>query len=776
MNTRCFVPCIIAITLAATIVHADEGMWLFNYPPKKILKEKHGFSPTDAWLAHLQQSAVRLNNGGSGSFVSANGLVMTNHHVGADALQKLSNQKRDLLRSGFYAKTRAEELQCPDSELNVLVSIEDVTKRVNAAVEANATPAEAEKQRRAAMNTIEKESLDKTGLRSDVITLYQGGLYHLYRYKKYTDVRLVFAPEQDIAFFGGDPDNFEYPRYDLDICFFRVYENGMPAKTPHYLKWNPAGLKADDLVFVAGNPGKTDRLNTVNHLMFLRDRILPSALDVLRRREVLLASFSQRSAENARRAKDLLFTFQNSRKARLGGLAGLQDPAVMKQKQKDEEAFLAAVAVSDRVELAGDCKTAMAMIDQSLRDWAEVRIDYDMLERGQAFYSELFMIARTLVRLAEETPKPNTERLREYRESNLDSLKQELFSEAPIYADLQTALLADSLSMFLERKTSTFTLRQNVMTGKSPERRAAELVRGTKLADVAERRRLAEGGRKAIEASRDPMILLARLVDKPAREVRTTYEQKVEEPQRVAYGKLANAQFDVRGTEIYPDATFTLRLAFGVVKGFDAGGQQVPAWTTLEGLYRRAAEHDSREPYALPKIWIDRKNRLDLTTPMNFICTADIIGGNSGSPVVDRNGQLVGIIFDGNMPSLVWDYVFSETEGRAVAVHGSAILEALRKIYDAGPLADELAGSLTDAAANENSPAGALNEASVIAIARRTVASNDTWSKHAEYATPQQKSDGSWHVLVRRLPEVTGGHRIIVIDKKGSVTAYIRGL
>ena len=340
----------------------------------------------------------------------------------------------------------------------------------------------------------------------------------IYRYKKYTDVRLVFAPEEDIAFFGGDPDNFEYPRYDLDICFFRVYEDGKPAKVPHYLKWNPAGLKEDDLVFVAGNPGKTDRLNTVRHLEFLRDVVLPAALNVLRRREVLLESFSQRSAENARRAKDLLLTYQNSRKARLGGLAGLQDPAVMDRKRAEEKAFLAAAANSPP--LAADCATAIKTIDKSLAAWAAIRDDYDLLERGQAFYSELFVIARTLVRLAEETAKPNADRLREYRESNLDSLKQELFSPAPIYDDLQTALLADSLSMYLERKGCADPLAQKVMAGKSPEQRAAELVRGTKLADVAVRRQLADGGIKAIEASEDPMIRLARLVDKPAREVR----------------------------------------------------------------------------------------------------------------------------------------------------------------------------------------------------------------------------------------------------------------
>lgn len=682
----------VALLACASIAQADEGMWLFNFPPKKQLKERYSFVPTGDWLTHLQQSAVRLNNGGSGSFVSADGLVMTNHHVGADALQKLSTEQRDLLKTSFYARTRDEELKCPDSELNVLISIEDVTDRVNAAVKST-DPVEAEKQRRAVMNTIEKESLDKTGLRSDVVTLYHGGLYHLYRYKKYTDVRLVFAPEQDIAFFGGDPDNFEYPRYDLDVCFFRVYEDGKPARVPHYLKWNPASLKVDDLVFVAGHPGKTDRLNTVKHLEFLRDVILPASLDTLRRREVLLESFSERSAENARRAKDLLFTYQNSRKARLGGLEGLQDPAVMNDKKAEEKALRDVVAKTPAQAAAFD--TAMKTIDKSLVIWAAIRTDYDLLEKGQAFYSELFHIARTLVRLAEETGKPNADRLREYRESNLESLKQELFSEAPIYDDLQTVLLADSLGMYLERAGADNALVQKVLAGKSPRARAAELVRGTKLADVAVRRQLADGGINAIAASQDPMIQLARLVDKPARDVRSTFEQQVEEPQRSAYGTLANIRFALLGTEMYPDATFTLRLAFGIVKGCRENGEEAPAWTTMEGAYRHAEQHDFKEPFNLPQSWIDGKNRLDLSTPMNFVCTADIIGGNSGSPVVNREGEVVGLIFDGNLASLVWDFVYTSDEGRALAVHGSAILEALRRIYDAGPLADELEGKAT---------------------------------------------------------------------------------
>ena len=667
---------------------ADEGMWLFNYPPTKILKERYGFEPTAAWLTHLQQSAVRFSSGGSGSFVSADGLVMTNHHIAADALQKLSTEQKNLLATGFHARTRQEEIKCLDLELNVLVSIEDVTARINAAVKSAADPAGAEKQRRAAMNTIEEESFKKTGLRSDVVTLYHGGLYHLYRYKKYTDVRLVFAPEQDIAFFGGDPDNFEYPRFDLDVGFFRVYEDGKPAKPPHYLKWSAAGPKEGGLVFVAGHPGKTDRMDTLHHLEFLRDRAFPRSLDVLRRREVLLTAFSQRSAENARRARDDLFGCQNSRKAKLGVLAGLQDPAVMKRKAAEQAAFQQAVAKDRALNVA--CSRAVATIDESLAAWAKIQNNYDLLERGQAFHSHLFSIARTLVRLAEETAKPNAERLREYAESGLDSLKQRLFSEAPIYDDLETLLLADSLGMYVEHSGAGDLLVQKVLAGKSPQQRAAELVRGTKLADVAVRRKLADGRLKAVEASDDPMIQLARLVDKPARDCRTIFERNVEEPQRTAYGKIANALFAIYGADNYPDATFTLRLAFGTVKGYTENGRAIPAWTTLDGAYRRAEEHHNQDPFALPKSWLDRKGKLNLETPMNFVATADIIGGNSGSPVVNRDGELVGIIFDGNLASLVWDFVYTEDDGRAVAVHSSAIAETLRKVYDAGPLADEL--------------------------------------------------------------------------------------
>jgi hypothetical protein len=677
------------LTIPAADVPADEGMWLFNNPPAQLLKDKYQFEATPEWMEHLQQASVRFNSGGSGSFVSSQGLVLTNHHVGADALQKLSTAEHDYLKEGFFARTPDQEIKCVDLELNVLVSIEDVTERVNAAVTPGIEPGEASKARQAVMAAIEQESLDKTGLRSDVVTLYQGGLYHLYRLKKYTDVRLVFAPEQDIAFFGGDPDNFEYPRFDLDICLFRVYEAGQPVRPAHYLKWNSQGVADGDLVFVSGHPGRTSRQNTVAHLEFLRDRAFPFLLNVLRRREVQLSTFSERSRENARRAKDDLFGVANSRKARLGGLAGLQDPAVIGRKAAEEKQLRDAVAANPAVQAV--CGDPWSEIGQTLRVWDEQYVSHSLLERGLAFNSQKFGIARTLVRMAEEDAKPSGERLREFRSSDRDSLLQALFADAPIHDDLETLGLADSLSLYAELVGMQDPLLLQVLAGKSPRQRAGTLIAGSQLQKVDLRKQLAEGGAAAIQDSRDPLIALARLVDSAARAVRKRYEEQVEEPQRQAYARLADARFRLLGTDTYPDATFTLRLSLGVVKGFtDELGQAIPAWTTIAGAYQRANEHDKVPPFALPKSWLDRKDRLDLDTPFNFVCTNDIIGGNSGSPVVNRDGEFVGIIFDGNLPSLVWDFIFTEEHGRSVAVDSRAIVESLRKVYDAGSLADEL--------------------------------------------------------------------------------------
>jgi Peptidase S46 len=582
-----------------------------------------------------------------------------------------------------------------DLELNVLMSIEDVTSRVAAAVKPGMNSADSEKARRAVINDIEKESRDKTGLRSNVITLYNGGQYHLYRYKRYTDVRLVFAPQKTIAFFGGDPDNFEYPRYDLDICFFRVYENGQSVHVDHYLKWSEAGAAEGDLIFVSGNPGRTERLDTVAHIEYQRDLVVPGALNLLRRREVLLKTYSDRSTENARRAEDELFGIQNSRKAYLGMLGGLQDPAIMDKKRAMEKALRDKVRNDPKLqESYGD---AWDQVAATLKTLVKIRDEYNLIGYGpakgaQAFNSELFDIAMTLVRLAEESPKPNSERLREFSEANLDSLKLELFSEAPVYDDLETVKLADSLGLMMEVMGADNDLVKKVLAGRSPRARAAELIHGTKLKDVAVRKQLADGGLKAIDGSNDPLIELAKLIDPPARRIRQTFEQQVDEPQRQAYGKIANARFAVYGSNVYPDATFTLRLAFGEAKGYTEEGQKIPWATTLGGTFEHADAHENKAPFELPAIWRERKGMLNLSTPFNFVNTADIIGGNSGSPVVNREGELVGIIFDGNLQSLVLDYIYTDQEARAVAVHSAGILEALRKIYSADRLVGELTG------------------------------------------------------------------------------------
>lgn len=691
----------ICIMLAQTtsICNANEGMWLSENPPRQLLKSQCQFDCNDAWIKHLRRSSVRFNNGGSGSFCSADGLVITNHHVGADAVYKLSSEGNNLLKNGFYAPTRDQELPCHDLELNVLYEVEDVTARVQNAVKA-AEATNAVDARRAVIAEIEQNAANQSGLRCDVVTLYRGGRYHLYYYKKYTDVRLVFAPEQQAAFFGGDADNFEYPRYDLDITFFRVYENGQPAHIDDFLTWNPQGTQEGDLVFVSGHPGHTERLDTVAHLEFLRDEQMPASMASLYRREVLLKAYAGRSPENARRAHAAILGVENGRKARGGMLDGLETPSLFDAKRTTEAKLKEAFAQKYPNAAAGT--DPWSQIEKAVAAWSDMRESYELFEGGTAFQSRLFGIARTLVRLAEENEKANDIRLPEYRDSNRASLELSLFSEAPIYADLETLTLGNSLAFALETsRNKTSGLNADAfkwMDGEksmSPKQFAASLVTGTRLADLAYRKELARGGAAAIAASDDPMIQLARQVDAFSRDLRTRYETTVDEPMKQAYAQLADLQFEVFGDSVYPDATFTLRLAFGIVKGYEENGQTITAYTQLGGVFARHEEMGGgvgdEGAFDLPQRWLDGRQTLDATVPYNFVSTADIIGGNSGSPVVDRAGRFVGIIFDGNIQSLVLDYAFTEEQARATSVDVRAIMETLRKLYHADALLKELA-------------------------------------------------------------------------------------
>lgn len=685
---------IVGFAMSVYELHADEGMWLFNNPPKQRIKEKYGFELTDAWLDRVRLSSVRFNSGGSGSFVSPNGLVMTNHHVGADDLQKLSDEKNDYLKNGFHARTLAEEKPCKGLELNVLINIKDVTAEVNAVVKPDMKPEEASAARRKVIGEIEKAAADeKNSIRADVVTLYAGGAYHLYTFKKYTDIRLVFAPEQQIAFFGGDPDNFEYPRFDLDVCFFRVYENGKPIDTSKtYLPWSPNGAQDGELTFVSGHPGRTNRQNTIAELEYLRNYQYPYLLSRLNRLEVLYSAWGERTEENRRRIKDDLFGVQNSRKARTGGLAGLLDPALFGRKMEEEKRL---IEFCKKNEKDPDCKAALEALEtiaKAEKIRREIAQNVNFYENAIGFSCATFGIAKTLLRAGDELPKPSGERLREFGDARLPSLKFQLFSDEEIYEDVEILKLTDSLTFLTTTFGANHEFTKKVLAGKSPRARAYELITGSKLRDPKVRKELFEGGKEAIAKANDPLIELARMVDADARKYRKQFENEVEEPKRQAAAALAKVRFKIDGTNTYPDATFTLRLSYGPIKGYKENGKDVPPFTTFEGLYARNKEHNDKPPFDLPQLWKDKKDQLNLKTPLNFVSTADIIGGNSGSPVINTKGEVVGLIFDGNIQSLVLDFIYDDTESRAVSVDSRGIIEALDKVYNAKELVSELRG------------------------------------------------------------------------------------
>ncbi|MDR2643997.1 MAG: S46 family peptidase [Planctomycetaceae bacterium] len=686
----CYTALFLLTVLSLSVLCADEGMWLFESNSVTAqVKEKYGFNMTDDWMEHIFKSSTRFGRSGSASFVSPNGLIMTNHHVGAAQLQMHSTPENDMLKNGFYAKTLSDEIPCKGLECIVMDSVKDITDELEK-ITTGLQPEAAAKARREAISKIEQEEANKSNLHCEVVTLFQGGKYHLYRYKKYTDIRLVWAPEQDIAAFGGDPDNYEYPRYCVDCSFFRAYENDKPAQIQHYLKWATNGVKENELVFVSGFPGTTNRAFTRSHLEFQRDFYFPERLARLYRREVVYSAFAERSLENKRRIAHDLDAVKNYRKRAIGQLDALQTPSLWKSNEEAKE--------SAHSRFHGD---AMALPCFRL---SEFYINYCYFETGEAFNSQTFRLARQLVRLALEKEKPNAERLREYRDGNIDSIKRSILNDSPIYEDVEILKLTDSLSMLFEYGNGGE--RQNPNSAKpifprniewstmfsknSPKELATKLVSGSKLRDVAERRKLLDGGFTAINASDDPMIKFVLQYDSLARKYRKLYEEQFEAPMTEIYANLAKKRFQKYGDKIYPDATFTLRISFGVVKGYEEAGKYIKPVTNIAGMFDRAESMKFKEPFNLPQSWLDNKNKLDPKTRFNLVTTNDIIGGNSGSPLINTKGEVVGLVFDGNIYSLSNNFIYTETQSRCVAVHVDVIIESLKKIYNAKRLIEEL--------------------------------------------------------------------------------------
>ncbi|HAR31483.1 MAG TPA: S46 family peptidase, partial [Gammaproteobacteria bacterium] len=664
---------------------AEEGMWLPNAIPAVELKSKYGFEASPAALEHLQKSAVRFSTGGSGSIVSPNGLVMTNHHVGSDMLAKLSTPERDLLKTGFLAKDRGEELRCPDLELNALWSIEDVTDRVVAAGKGAADTAAAGESRRREITRIEDESEKATGLKSQVVTLWQGGRYHLYRYRTWRDVRLVFAPEFDIGFFGGDPDNFNFPRYNLDMALLRVYADNKPAQVEHHFRLDPKGADEGELVMVTGHPGSTQRLLTAAQLEAVRDIDMPFRLALAHELRGYLTRYSEEDPEQARIARTELFYIENGIKARNGMFQTLLAPGLLAAKREEEQAARAWIAEDPaRVADYGDPWQA---IERAQTTWRNLYLRHQMIEALRGFASTQARIARTLVRGTAERAKPDPERLREYSEAALPSLEAQLFSPAPIYASYEQVMLAFSLTKLREVLGADHAVVQQVLGKDSPAIVAARVVGGTRLADVAYRRELWSGGVDAVNASNDPMIALIRQIEPAAYALRQQYDADVDAVVTREQEKLARMRFARFGTSVYPDATFTLRLSHGEIKGWQEQGEPVAPYTTFAGLFMRASDH---APFTPPPRWVSGKGDLDLNTRFNQVSTNDIIGGNSGSPLLDRDANVVGLVFDGNIHSLGGAYLFDETVNRTVSVHAAAIDHALRQLYDLEHLADEM--------------------------------------------------------------------------------------
>ncbi|HEY8508370.1 MAG TPA: S46 family peptidase [Steroidobacteraceae bacterium] len=684
------------LTLLAALpaAQADEGMWTFHNFPSAQVKEKYGVDITPAWLDRVRNATVRLSNC-TASFVSPNGLILTNHHCAANCVFENSTKEKNLLQDGFLARTRDAEVPCRTQVADVLVAMEDITSKIEASTRGLDEKAanEARKKKRSELEQACEQASKrdrKTGpLKCESVELYEGGQYFLYKYKRYDDVRLVFAPEQAIAAFGGDPDNFQFPRWCLDMAFMRAYDSqGKPVSTPGYLRIDFEGPDAGEPVFVSGHPGSTDRLLTVAQLKVLRDIDLPQYLlrgSELRGRYI---QFAKTGPEAERIVQDQLSGIENSLKVRRKQLDALLDDALIERKMKEEATLRARVMADPK--LASAAGDPWAQIAKAMQIERQISVPYTFLEGGAGFNSRLFRYARALVRGAEERPKPNTERLREFNDTALARIEQQLKAAVPVYPELEQLTLSFSLERMREWLGPDHPVVRELLSKDSPDSLAERLVKGSKLADPKVRMELWTGGKAAVDASDDPMILLAKTVDAPSRAIRKRYEDEVEAPTQAAQEKLAAARFEAFGTSVPPDATFTLRLSIGTVQGWIENGEKVEPFTTLQRMFERAT---GEEPFKVPPSWMAAKDQLDMSTRFNLTTNNDIIGGNSGSPLIDAKGSVVGLIFDGNIHSISGSYWFDEEKNRAVAVHPAIMLEGLRKVYKAKELLSELGAS-----------------------------------------------------------------------------------
>ncbi len=680
----------LTIFLAAAVLPglavADEGMWTFDNPPTAAIKARYGVELGRDWLDRVRGATVRLESGCTGSFISPTGLILTNHHCAEDCIAQNSSAERDLLGKGFLAAGRGEELRCQGDAASVLVRTEDVTAQVKAAAE-GLEPGKAVEARRAELIRLEQACEEasradaSTGpLKCEAVTLYQGGQYWLYAYKRYDDVRLVFAPEQDIAAFGGDVDNFQFPRWSLDMTILRAYEDGGPAKTPGHLRVDWKGAAAAEPVFVSGHPGTTQRLMTRAELDAQRDVMLPFWLLRFSELRGRMIQFGKGSDESLRRATSYLNSVENAIKVRRKQLDALNEDSLFEKKAVEEARLAAALS-------AGPDASAYALVEEAMRVYRDIHVLHTFLEGGGGFNSELFGYARTLVRAAAERAKPNAERQSAYSDARLPAIESALRAETPYYADFDQVRLSFSLERMREWLGPDDPVVRQVFGRDTPDTLAARLIAGSRLADPAARVALYEGGQAAIEASDDAMIRLAAVLEPAATALRKRMEDEVEGPTRRAQEALAAARFATLGTSVYPDATFTLRLSYGAVEGWVEQGSAVAPFTTLDRLFERAT---GRPPFRIPESWLGKSHQLDMSTPVNFVATLDIVGGNSGSPIVNARGDIVGLAFDGNIHSIAGGYGYDPGNNRAIGVDVRAMRAALGQVYGAKALLAEI--------------------------------------------------------------------------------------